>query len=118
LNTFNRNAPPKYGKMVRAAGDVSQDVGKEGASTSQNKNELNEASGFVCKDKNKRRAEGTTKTNDAKQGKPREVIPKKGRTENLKVLGAFVLGVFVAVAYFKLAEMLPLHAAYLANVHV
>ncbi|KIM54944.1 hypothetical protein SCLCIDRAFT_1221558 [Scleroderma citrinum Foug A] len=116
-NTFNRNAPPKYGKMVRVAGDVSEDVGAEGAS-SPNNDELNEASGFECKDKDKGRAEGNTRTNNAKQGRPREVILERGRSENLKVLGAFVLGVFATLVYFKLAEALVAPARYLVNVHI
>lgn len=116
-NTFNRNAPPKYGMMVRVAGDVSEDVGTEGAS-SPNNDELNEASGFECKDKDKGRAEGNTRTNNAKQGIPREVILERGRSENLKVLGAFVLGVFATLAYFKLAEALVAPARYLVSVHI
>lgn len=103
--------------MVRVAGDVSEDVGTEGAS-SPNNDELNEASGFECKDKDKGRAEGNTRTNNAKQGIPREVILERGRSENLKVLGAFVLGVFATLAYFKLAEALVAPARYLVSVHI
>lgn len=112
LNTFNRKAPVKYGRLVRVLGDVSEDMDKEGAS-GQNNNALNGISGFVCKDKDKRRVEGNTSTKLARQGKTREVIPERRRSENLKVVGAFSLGVFLTSVYFRLAGAWLLRNTYI-----